>query len=84
MLVITRREQESIIFGDGQIKVKILRLSDGEVKLGIEAPRDISIHREEIFNRIKRGEGNLENGRLVINDGGFLIINQEGKSKDNK
>jgi carbon storage regulator len=52
MLVLTRREGESIIIGSG-IEVKILGVEGGSVKLGIEAPRATPVHRLEIFRAIK-------------------------------
>ncbi|MBM7557469.1 carbon storage regulator CsrA [Halanaerobacter jeridensis] len=52
MLVLTRKEEESIMIGD-DIKIMVLEDSGGQVKLGIEAPRDIDIYREEIYEQIK-------------------------------
>ena len=51
MLVLSRNKDESIIINDN-IKIKIIDVRGGQVRIGIEAPKDISIHREEIFNRI--------------------------------
>ena len=53
MLVLTRKLGENIRIGDN-VKVTVLELKGGQVKLGIEAPPDIPIHREEIFNRIQQ------------------------------
>ncbi len=53
MLVLTRRIGESIIISD-DIVIRVLDVS-GQVKLGIEAPQDISVHREEIYDKIKAG-----------------------------
>lgn len=52
MLVLTRKNSESIIIGN-DIKISIIQCEDGKVKLGIEAPKSIKIHREEIFKTIK-------------------------------
>ena len=52
MLVLTRKEEESIMIGD-EIKVMVLESSGGQVKLGIDAPQDIDIYREEIYEEIK-------------------------------
>jgi len=52
MLILTRKKNESIII-DEQIKVTILELDNNRVQLGIEAPRDISIHREEVYLEIQ-------------------------------
>ena len=50
MLVLTRRDHETIRIGrSGEILVKVIRSEDGHVRLGIEAPANIPIDREEIF-----------------------------------
>ena len=54
MLVITRRVGESIMVGDN-VKVTVLQVKGGQVRIGIDAPRGIAVHREEIHERI-RGE----------------------------
>ncbi len=51
MLVLTRKNNESIMIGS-HIKISIIQCEEGKVKLGIEAPKNIKIHREEIFNTI--------------------------------
>jgi len=53
MLVFTRRKGESLVIGN-EIEVTILNLSSGNVKLGIVAPRHISVHRQEVYESIKR------------------------------
>jgi carbon storage regulator len=52
MLVLTRNLGEVIRIGDG-IRIKVLHIDNGQVKLGIEAPKDIAVHREEVYQRIK-------------------------------
>lgn len=54
MLILTRRVGESIVIGD-TISVTILRSNRGQVKLGITAPKDVPVHREEIHQRIVEG-----------------------------
>ena len=56
MLVLTRRKAQTIVIGD-EIKLTILSITGGQVKVGIEAPENISIHRLEIYEKIKiKGE----------------------------
>ena len=51
MLVLHRKKGESIMIGN-QIEIKILEVADGKVKVGIEAPREISILRQEVYVEI--------------------------------
>ena len=55
MLILTRRMGESIIIGDGDNKIEVIVLATkgSQVRLGIDAPKDISVHRNEIFEKIK-------------------------------
>jgi len=53
MLVFTRKRDESLIIGT-DIEITILSISSGNVKVGINAPRHISVHRQEVFEAIKR------------------------------
>lgn len=53
MLVLTRRTGESLMIGD-DTTLTVLEIRGTQVRLGIEAPRDIAVHREEVYERIKR------------------------------
>ena len=53
MLVLNRRTGESLVI-DGRIVVRVLRVDNDGVKLGIEAPASISVHREEVYNEIQQ------------------------------
>lgn len=52
MLVLTRKEDESIMIGD-TIEVKLLDVKENQVKLGIDAPKDIAVHRKEVYLAIQ-------------------------------
>ena len=60
MLILTRKVGETIMIGD-DVVVKVLGVRSGQVKIGIEAPRELPVHRQEIFERIK-SEGDAEKG----------------------
>jgi len=57
MLVLSRKEGEKIIIDDN-IEVTVLEAENGKVQLGIDAPKSIEIHREEVYRRIE--EENIE------------------------
>lgn len=52
MLVLTRKVNQSIIIGDS-IEVVVLEVRGEQVRLGIKAPRDVAVHRQEIFHQIQ-------------------------------
>ncbi len=65
MLILSRKTNESIVI-DGRIIVKILRVEGEVVKVGIEAPSDIPVHRQEIYDAIQRNNREaLTQGRPV-------------------
>ena len=53
MLILTRRVGETVMIGD-EIEVTVLGVKGNQVRLGVKAPRDVAVHREEILERIKR------------------------------
>ena len=53
MLILSRKSGESIVI-DGNIRVKILRVDGDVVKLGIEAPAEVPVHRQEVYEEIQR------------------------------
>ncbi len=53
MLVLSRKAEESMFIGDN-IKITVLDIRGGQVRIGITAPQDIKIHREEVYDRINQ------------------------------
>ena len=56
MLVLSRKKNESIVIGE-DIVVMVVDIRRDKVRLGIEAPKEVSVHRHEIYEAIKRSEG---------------------------
>lgn len=55
MLILTRRVGETIMIGD-DVAVTVLGVKGNQVRVGVNAPKETSVHREEIYERIKREE----------------------------
>lgn len=69
MLVLTRKLNESIIIGD-DITIEIVRVRGDEVRLGIVAPKDVSVHRQEIYDAIQREKKPTTHTPSAGEDGG--------------
>jgi carbon storage regulator len=66
MLILSRKTNESIVI-DGRIIVKIVRVEGDVVKLGVEAPPDVPVHRQEVYDEIQRNNKQaLTQGRPVL------------------
>ncbi|MDH2925783.1 carbon storage regulator CsrA [Lonepinella koalarum] len=55
MLVLTRKLGESLLIGD-DIEITVLNVRGNQVKIGVKAPKNVSVHREEIYQRIKQSQ----------------------------
>lgn len=68
MLILTRRIGETLIIGD-DVNITVLGVKGNQVRLGINAPKDVSVHREEIYLRIQQEkEGGESEGQDTISD----------------
>lgn len=68
MLILTRRVGETLMIGDS-VTVTILGVKGNQVRVGITAPKDVAVHREEIFQRIGREAG--QGGDKPMDDPGI-------------
>ena len=62
MLILTRRTGESVVIG-GDVKVTLLGVKGNQARLGVSAPKDVTVHREEIHERIEREQTTVETKR---------------------
>src|SRR5262245_29953688 len=65
MLILSRKLNESIVI-DGRIVVKILRIERDTVKIGIQAPPELPVHRQEVFDMIQRRQASMNAGTDTI------------------
>ena len=64
MLVLSRKKDEKIVIGDS-ITLMVIEIRGDKVRLGIDAPRDVTVHREEVYEAIKREQ--VQNDESVQN-----------------
>jgi carbon storage regulator len=65
MLILTRRVGETLMIGN-DVTVTVLGVKGNQVRIGVNAPKDVAVHREEIFERIKREEDQMSRADAPI------------------
>ncbi|ABZ83365.1 carbon storage regulator [Heliomicrobium modesticaldum Ice1] len=81
MLVLTRRNGESIVIGEN-ITISILEVRGDQIRIGIEAPRHVTVHRGEVFEAIQRA--NRDAVQSVADKSGLTAFLQKDKGSDHK
>lgn len=56
MLVLSRKKGEAIVIGDGSIRIVVIEIREGKVRLGFQAPPEVTVHRQEVYDAIKKQE----------------------------
>ncbi|MDX2505150.1 MAG: carbon storage regulator CsrA [Gammaproteobacteria bacterium] len=65
MLILTRKDNESLFIGD-DIKITVLGVKGNQVRIGIDAPKDIDVHREVVYRRIESEENSYSSSKSTL------------------
>jgi carbon storage regulator len=65
MLILTRKIGETVVIGD-DVDITVLGVKGNQVRLGVKAPKEVSVHREEIYERIRREHDQQAGGQMKV------------------
>ncbi|MBI3585718.1 MAG: carbon storage regulator CsrA [Ignavibacteriales bacterium] len=83
MLILSRKIDEVIIIGDA-VRIKVLAVHDGQVKLGIDAPKDVKIFRAEVYEQIQRQNAQaMKTSKSAAQKAAGVLKKTHLKGKDN-
>ena len=71
MLILTRRVGETLVIGD-EVTVTVLGVRGNQVRLGVNAPKEVAVHREEIYQRIQMEKGGEKSSQMDESDDNSL------------
>ncbi len=74
MLILSRKLKESIVIG-GNIEVTVVEIREGQIKLSISAPRDVPVHRKEVYEEIQKQ--NIQSSFVSVDTIDDIIKNAE-------
>ncbi len=72
MLILTRRTGETLNIGD-EVQVTVLGIKGNQVRIGIDAPKNVPVHRQEVYERIKREEREANTGERSPHDSAHTV-----------
>jgi len=79
VLILSRRTDESIVIGD-EVTITILSVKGKQVRIGITAPPDVSVHREEIYRRIQSGDPIQASPKVANSDTSDAEVEVDGNT----